>query len=282
MIYVKHTEKLNHISNVRHMIHNDVHTWVRSLKAAGLSPETIDLRQRHVHRALAQIGQPLDDLSERDLIDWFATQKWKPATRRSYRASLQLFFKWRANAGLGANLADNLPSVAVPRAIPRPASDQIILEAIRTAPPRVQLMMELMAYGGLRRGETSRVHSRNLNGEWLEVTGKGGHTRLVPLPPHLCNQIRDARGWLFPGDIDGHLSAPYVGKLVSRHLPTGITAHMLRHRFATVTYRRSKDIRAVQTLLGHAKLDTTMIYVGLDDDARRAAAGGAWSLDSAA
>lgn len=68
-----------------------------------------------------------------------------------------------------------------------------------------------------------------------------------------------------------------VGELVGGVLPPGVTAHALRHRFATVVYARSRDIRAVQTLLGHAKLDTTMVYVGVSDASTTTAAATAWS-----
>ncbi|WP_426717749.1 tyrosine-type recombinase/integrase [Corynebacterium auriscanis] len=75
---------------------------------------------------------------------------------------------------------------------------------------------------------------------------------------------------------------PHVSKLLSRHLPEDITDHMLRHRFTTVTYQRSKDIRSDQELLGHAKLDTTMIYTTIDDASRKTAASRAWGLYAAA
>lgn len=141
-------------------------------------------------------------------------------------------------------------------------------------------MIELMAYGGLRRGEVCKVKATDLHGDWLTVTGKGGHTRAVPLPGHLCHRIRKHTGYLFPGAIDGHLSARRVGELVGEALPDGITAHALRHRYATTVYNSSQDIRAVQGLLGHAKLDTTMVYVAVANDSQRTAAAGAWKLSS--
>ena len=52
----------------------------------------------------------------------------------------------------------------------------------------------------------------------------------------------------------------------------------LRHRYATTVYRSSGDIRAVQELLGHARLDTTMIYTAVDSDTTASAAAGAWTL----
>ncbi|WP_022899139.1 tyrosine-type recombinase/integrase, partial [Humibacter albus] len=77
---------------------------------------------------------------------------------------------------------------------------------------------------------------------------------------------------LFPGRVDGHLSAAYVSKLISRALPEGVTAHPLRHRFASRAYAAERDIRAVQELLGHASVATTQIYTAVPDAALRRAA----------
>ena len=51
----------------------------------------------------------------------------------------------------------------------------------------------------------------------------------------------------------------YLGKLVSEALGPGYTAHMLRHRFASLAYAVERDLRAVQELLGHAKIETTQV-----------------------
>ncbi|RAV33526.1 tyrosine-type recombinase/integrase [Corynebacterium heidelbergense] len=219
-------------------------------------------------------------MNESDLVAWLASQPWAPATRRSVRASLRTYWAWRARTGRGVNAAAELPRAAVPRAVPRPAADTVILSALRRAEPRVQTMIELMAYGGLRRCEVATVRGEDIAGHWLRVTGKGGHVRAVPLPPHLAARIAANPGWLFPGQIDGHLSARRVGELVGEVLPPGVTAHQLRHRYATTVYAASHDIRAVQRLLGHAKLDTTMIYTAVDDQVASSAAAGAWRLSS--
>jgi site-specific recombinase XerD len=63
-----------------------------------------------------------------------------------------------------------------------------------------------------------------------------------------------------------------VSKLISGALPDGVTAHMLRHWFATKTYTASgNDIRAVQELLGHASVATTQIYTMVESDVKRRA-----------
>jgi site-specific recombinase XerC len=55
-------------------------------------------------------------------------------------------------------------------------------------------------------------------------------------------------------------------------MPEGYTMHTLRHRFGTRAYRGSRNLRAVQELLGHASIATTERYTAIDDDEIRAAA----------
>jgi integrase/recombinase XerC len=76
---------------------------------------------------------------------------------------------------------------------------------------------------------------------------------------------------MFPGAEDGHLTPQHVGKLMARALPDHWTAHTLRHRFATRAYRGSRNLRAVQVLLGHSSVATTERYTAVEDDEIRAA-----------
>jgi integrase/recombinase XerC len=80
-----------------------------------------------------------------------------------------------------------------------------------------------------------------------------------------------ADGWLFPSGIGGHLTPHYVGELVGGVLPDRWTMHTLRHRFATRAYRGTRNLRAVQVLLGHASIATTERYTAVDDTEVRAA-----------
>lgn len=134
----------------------------------------------------------------------------------------------------------------------------------------------LAAQCGLRRSEIARTRREDVEpdlvGYALRVAGKGGHVRLVPLPDDLAAAILDrGPGWLFPSSHGGHLTPHHLGKIVSRHLPPGFTTHTLRHRCGTVAYRETRDLRAVQELLGHAKPETTAIYTQVPDGALRAA-----------
>lgn len=136
-------------------------------------------------------------------------------------------------------------------------------------------MLRLAAEAGLRRAEIARIHSRDLVDDllgWsLVVHGKGGRERVVPLPVPLALELRGyGPGYVFPGADRGHLSARWVGKLVSRALPRPWTTHTLRHRFATRAYQLERDLLAVQTLLGHASPVTTQRYVAQDEARLRA------------
>lgn len=136
-------------------------------------------------------------------------------------------------------------------------------------------MVRLAAHAGLRCCEICRVHrddvAQTAAGYTLRVHGKGRKIRVIPITRALALEILAASGYLFPGQIDGHLSPAYVSKLVSRALPEGWTAHTLRHRFASRAFiGTGKDIRAVQELLGHASVATTQIYTAVEDDVMRA------------
>lgn len=181
------------------------------------------------------------------------------------------FYRWaRITGRIAASPADDLPVVRVPAKSARPIPEQLLDDAIARCDARVRLMIELAARGGLRRGEIARVHARDLRQDgrlWLlQVHGKGGRDRVVPIPADVARRVerRAAGGWLFPGADHGHLSPHRVGDIVAAALPGDWTCHTLRHRFATRSYAASGNLLAVQRLLGHSKPETTQVYVELD------------------
>lgn len=258
--------------------------WRAHLAAGGRASGSIRLRDRHVLAAARELNRPVHTVTLDDLELFIARDEWSPAYRRSLRASLRLFFHWCYRRGLADDdPAAELAPIIQPRSLPRPVSERDTSRALRCRDERTAVMVALMALCGLRRAEVATVRGSDVidgvHGPILRVTGKGRHVREVPMPAHLARAVR-ARGdgWTFPGQIDGHLSPRRVGELVRDVLPPGMTGHQLRHRYATAVYARSHDIRAVQSLLGHARLDTTAIYVAVAaDDAARAAAS-AWRV----
>ncbi|MFW0790109.1 tyrosine-type recombinase/integrase [Gordonia sp. CPCC 205333] len=253
------------------------------LSAGSLSGETRRLRSYHLRRfAYDHPDLPPGEVTRDLCVSWLAGHQWSAETTRSYRASLRRFFAWAYASGLiAADPTATLPTIRPPRALPRPAPDEIVRAAVIGAPERTRLMIELISATGIRRGECARVHSRDVSEDlvgWsLRVVGKGGHVRMVPLPGRLAGVLRGAEGFMFPGRIDGHLSPRRVGELVAEALPGTWTAHTLRHRYATRAYAVSHDLRAVQELLGHAKPETTAIYTRVADTRLREVAAQVWA-----
>jgi integrase/recombinase XerC len=147
-------------------------------------------------------------------------------------------------------------------------------EALAQAEPRTRLMLRLAAEAGLRRGEIAQIRDTDIvdgiGGPQLLVHGKGGKARVIPISPDLGKRITEKPGWLFSDGLGGHIGARRVGVLCSEALPGEWTLHTLRHRFATRAYRGTRNLRAVQIILGHASVATTERYTAVDDGECRA------------
>lgn len=251
--------------------------WLDYLRSCDASAETVKLRNYQLRR-LALAVPDLDpltiDLDE--LAAWLGSKRWSAQTRRSAKSALRGFFGWLQITGRRIdNPALGLRSGKVQPGTHRPADELSVRRIQGSNDPRIALMGKLASIEGMRAVEISRVHTKDvfedLLGHSLRVHGKGNKIRIIPLTVALARELGELpRGWVFPGRIDGHLSAPYVSKLLSRALPPGVTGHMLRHRAAGYYYRGTDwDLRATQELLGHASVATTQVYTPARDDQMR-------------
>lgn len=139
----------------------------------------------------------------------------------------------------------------------------------------------LLLYGsGLRIAEALSLSGRDgMLGDVLQVTGKGGKQRLVPVLPitraAVAEYVRlspwplSAKEPLFRGAKGGPLSPGMVQRAMAQArralgLPDTATPHALRHSFATHLLSAGADLRSLQELLGHASLGSTQIYTRVD------------------
>lgn len=256
--------------------HQLVVRWVSFMLAGGTPATTIGLRRYYVDR-LASTRPELLQLDVDDLATWLGSCGWAPNTRKSARSALRCFYGWAVATGrLPTSPAHLLPPVRVPRGKPRPAPEAAYRAALRAPDDRARLALHLAGRCGLRRGEIARARvedvQEDLTGHSLRVVGKGGHVRVVPLPADLTLMILErGSGWLFPSPRGGHLTPHHVAKIARVYLPVGVPLHTLRHRCASTAYAATRDLRAVQELLGHSRPETTAGYVQVPDDAVRAA-----------
>ena len=245
------------------------------LNAGGAPATTIATRRALLSRVGRCLGGDPFTVNGDDLVTWCGRQDWAVETRRAYRGTLLLFYRWAVTTGRAeANPADELPRVRAAAPSPRPCPEIAYREALARAGDRERVILRLAAEAGLRRAEVARVHSddliEDLEGWSLIVHGKGGRQRVVPLTDSLAAAVRSrGQGWAFPGRMDGHLSPRWVGKVVTRLLPGEATMHQLRHRFATRAYNVDRDMFTVQELLGHASPATTRRYVMVPRSALR-------------
>ena len=255
--------------------------WATSMRAAGYSERTVKTRCVYLRRVARDLGRESPErVTADDLLAWAGQQDWAPATRHSCYTSLRVFYRWLCGKGtIESNPALALPRVTCPPGVPRPVPREVLDHGIQGASDRVELMLYLAACSGLRASEIARVHAsdvfEDLDGLSLVVHGKGGRTRVVPLPSWLGERVRAAcdlgGGWAFPSKYGGHLSGARISELGSDALPGRWTLHTLRHRFATLAYRADRDLLAVQRLLGHASVHTTQRYAEPPGDALRRA-----------
>jgi site-specific recombinase XerD len=139
-----------------------------------------------------------------------------------------------------------------------------------------------VAYGaGLRMSEVTSLKVSDIDGErkTLHVEeGKGRKDRYTMLSPALLNILQrwwqEGRanhwlldgGWLFPGQnpvnpiSNRQLSRAIIAAAADAEIDKRVTMHLLRHSFATHLLEQKVDIRLIQVLLGHSKLETTSLY----------------------
>jgi integrase/recombinase XerC len=258
---------------------------------AGNAASTRKLHRYWIERFARESGE--DDpwgVTLDQLALFLANPAWAPETRKSARAALRGFYRWGVTAGrIAGSPAAELPNVRVPRGMPRPTPEDALGAALVGASDRDKLMLLLGAYAGLRASEIARLRVADINEDTIRVTGKGGRVRLIPTHPRIwaaidaeLEQRRHGRlgdgfrygdvltPYVFPGQSDGHITPGAVGRILKRNL-VAFVGHTLRHRFATRAYAGTRDLRAVQELLGHSRPETTARYTLVPDAALRAA-----------
>lgn len=246
-------------------------------RAGGKRTTTNNARRQHLQHLARRVTVGPWAVTTDILMDYLAAQEWALETRRGRRTSIDRFYRWGLYRGFVVlNPTEPVPKVRMAQATPRPAPDRAYHEALMRAAPRETLMLRLAAEVGMRRSEVAVAHSRDIMDDLVSrsliVHGKGGKTRILPLPGSLARALIGlGEGYFFPGDDDGHLSPRYVGKLIRDLLPDQWTMHTLRHRFATRLYAHTRDMYGVQDSLGHASPATTRRYVQWGAERMRAA-----------
>ena len=281
----------------------DLSDWLAGLSALDdASPHTLSAYGADARAFLSFLGGHLGgpvtpaDLAALRLADMRAflaherAEGLSPRSAARRLSAVKSFLRAMADRhGFDASPALSARAPKVPRRLPRPldvAGARAMLDTVEVQSltpwiaARDAAVVTLLYGSGLRISEALSLTGADWPmAETLRIRGKGGKDRVVPVLP----VARDAIGayiaacpWpveqgqpLFRGARGGALNPRLVQKAMEGArrqlgLPDTATPHALRHSFATHLLAAGGDLRAIQTLLGHASLSTTQGYTAVD------------------
>lgn len=197
----------------------------------------------------------------------------RPPTINATVTALRFFFKVTVDR---PETTRHLVFVYEPRKLPRILPPEDVLRLLEAAPNPKSKAALSVAYGaGLRAMEVVALKVTDIDSQRMLLRvemGKGRKDRHAMLSPQLLELLRDwyriarPRVFLFPGrDKIGPMTPRQLNRICHMAaelagLPSWIAPHTLRHSFATHLLEQNIDVRVIQVLLGHAKLDTTARY----------------------
>lgn len=242
--------------------------WVEWLQAGDVASSTIRLRSYAFDAYARTVENPLA-ATPSEVAAYLSNPQWSTETRRSRKATLRSFYKFARKAGLlEVDPTEDLHPIRASKSLPKPVPEDALALALRNATPEQRLMLMLGAYAGLRRNEIRTFHSDAVTDVGLVICGKGDVQRRIPIHERLRPLLQDVHGWAFPSPVKlgEPVGVTYIEDRMLEVLPRPYTAHCLRHRFATTLLRAGVNVRIVQRLMGHAKLETTALYLQVIDD----------------
>lgn len=191
-------------------------------------------------------------------------------------SSIRSFVKFLNKAGLKITLmADQ--SIKVPKTLPKPISNDYILEAIKEASLEEKLIITLLYTLGLRISELSNLEIKDVSNEWVRIVGKGNKQRDIPLLKSTKELIEQylvkypKKRYIFEekGEKLSQNSLRYTITKVFKKVGLKVTPHQLRHSYATELLNNNAPITDVSELLGHSSMATTQIYTKLGSVLKR-------------
>jgi site-specific recombinase XerD len=252
-----------------------------------LAPETLRVRRAALTglcRYLQAAGVDVLDADEATLLGWQASLGCSDGTLAGYTSAVRRLYGWLASPRSGRAIpfdpSTELPSPHVVYARRGAMSDDDLERALLAAPtPRLRTWMLLEAGTGIRPCQIAsltkhRVSYQRNGRALLNVRGKGREMTVVA-GSYVAADLRQwtsvAHGPLWYNSAGVPVRPANIIDSVNKHLASlGIeeTTHALRRWFTANAFRLThNDARTVQELLGHASLDTTMLYLPVDETA---------------
>jgi len=230
-----------------------------------------------VRRCTAHVRKPAAALGAEDARAFLLHLQASGASVGSVnRHSVALRFFLRVTLGRTEHL-ERIPILHEAKRLPTVLTPEEIARLLAAAPGMKYRAALSVAYGaGLRASEVISLKVSDIDSRQMTIRieqGKGHKDRTAKLSPLLLEQLRNwwkaARPpiWLFPSRMSAfdHISPRQLARgcqaaVTAAEIKKRVTLHTLRHSFATHLLEAGVDVRVIQVMLGHAKLETTSIY----------------------
>ena len=255
---------------------------IEDMTVRGFAPATQQGYIRAVKDFTAFLGRPPDQAGVEDLRRYqlhMRSEGASPTTMNAAVSALRFFFA----VTLGRNTASaGMTTVREPRKLPLILSPDEVARLLDAAPGLKYRAALSVGYGaGLRASEVVSLKVSDIDSERMVIRveqGKGRKDRYAMLSEPLLDLLRAwwragrergvmlPGGWLFPGQnpvnplTTRQLRRAFHGAREAAGIDKRVSLHSLRHCFATHLLEQKVDIRVIQVLLGHKKLDTTARY----------------------
>ncbi|HLJ18815.1 MAG TPA: site-specific integrase [Stellaceae bacterium] len=248
----------------------------------GLLPRTQDQYIRHVRRFAAYLGRPPDTATTEDLRNFQIQQHESGASAGTINGAVSALRFLYTVTLRRRDLARGLIATRRPDKMREVLSVEEAARLLEAAPGIKYKAALGVAYGaGLRVSEVAHLKVDDIDSQRMLIRveeGKGGKDRNAMLSPQLLELLRMwwregkrrgvmfPHGWLFPGrSYTDPISSRQLHRAVQEAAEVAgirkrVSPHTLRHSFATHLLEQDVDIRVIQVLLGHAKIDTTALY----------------------
>lgn len=261
---------------------------MRALQLAGMSSRTQQCYTRSVRMLVDFYNKPPDQINEQELQDYFLhrknVDKWSAATMRICYSGIKFFFinvlkrDWHTLKLICAKREQRLPSVL--------SHDEVWAIINTVATPQNKTYLTTVYTCGLRLHEALYLQTGDIDSQRMRIhvhRGKGAKDRFVPLPEATLRLLRDYwklhrnSAWIFPRLGRSGKEGPAAKEPMSYTSVQGalrrvlkqlkfkkrVSIHTLRHSYATHLLEAGVNIRRIQQYLGHASLNSTMVYLHL-------------------
>lgn len=162
----------------------------------------------------------------------------------------------------------------MPRKLPRFLTPLEVAEIFNSCEGRDSLLLKCLYYLGLRNSEAQNLKIEDIdiiNKTVKVVRGKGKKDRYVPIPGNFTGELKafigESEGYLFSGRAQGRLSDRQIRRIVKSvaekagvRKAAEVHPHTLRHSYATHLQNSGVPLNIIQNMLGHERLETTVIY----------------------